>query len=85
MAGEQHQQHQQQDRHHREPHPHPHDTIAPQAGHEQHTCPVCGRPVDTVVRRRKALGIFIPEWVPGPCKNPDCPEYVAEVGKLPEL
>ncbi|MET9882566.1 hypothetical protein ABZZ20_05280 [Streptomyces sp. NPDC006430] len=68
MAGE---QHQQQDRRH----PRPYGTVAPQAGHEQHVCPACGRPVETLVRRRKALGIFIPEWVPGPCGNPDCPEY----------
>ncbi|MEW1636124.1 hypothetical protein AB0469_18850 [Streptomyces sp. NPDC093801] len=47
-------------------------TVAPQAGHEQRTCPVCGSPVETVVRRRKSLGIFIPEWGPGPCRNADC-------------
>ncbi|MFE2145779.1 hypothetical protein ACFXA3_29295 [Streptomyces sp. NPDC059456] len=76
MAGE---QHRQQDRRHT----HPHEVVAPQTAHEQLACPVCGRPVDTVIRRRKALGIFIPEWVPGPCRNPDCAEYVPEVGKLP--
>ncbi|CAM5576658.1 hypothetical protein SAVIM338S_04945 [Streptomyces avidinii] len=53
-----------------------HETIAPRAGHEQQTCPACGRPVDTVVRRRKSLGIFVPEWVPGPCRNPACTAYV---------
>ncbi|MGW6405557.1 hypothetical protein ACWF95_00200 [Streptomyces vinaceus] len=78
MAGE---QHQQKDRRH----PRPHEVVAPQAGHDQRTCPVCGRSVDTLVRRRKALGIFVPEWVPGPCRNPDCPEYEAEVAKLPEV
>ncbi|MEU3725765.1 hypothetical protein [Streptomyces sp. NPDC031705] len=49
-----------------------HETVAPRAGHEQHVCPACGRPVETVVRRRKSLGIFVPEWSPGPCRNPDC-------------
>ncbi|MCJ1678093.1 hypothetical protein MTF65_12195 [Streptomyces sp. APSN-46.1] len=54
---------------------HEHGTVAPQAGHEQHTCPACGSPVETLVRRRKSLGIFVPEWVPGPCHNPECPKY----------
>ncbi|MCX4805675.1 hypothetical protein OG594_29350 [Streptomyces sp. NBC_01214] len=56
---------------------HAHETVAPQAGHEQQTCPACGRRVDTVVRRRKSLGIFIPVWGRGPCRNPDCPDHVA--------
>lgn len=59
---------------------HPHETIAPQAGHEKYTCPACGSPVDTVLRRRKSLGIFIPEWVPGPCRNPECPAFVPSDG-----
>ncbi|MFD7559891.1 MULTISPECIES: hypothetical protein [unclassified Streptomyces] len=58
----------------------PHETIAPHAGHEQQTCPTCGSPVDTVLRRRKSLGIFIPYWTPGPCRNPECPEYAAAAG-----
>ncbi|KOU66044.1 hypothetical protein ACWGCI_04030 [Streptomyces sp. NPDC054949] len=53
-----------------------HETVAPQAGHEQQSCPACGRSVDTVVRRRKSLGIFVPQWGPGSCKNPDCSTYV---------
>ncbi|MFG2980648.1 hypothetical protein ACGFYQ_05235 [Streptomyces sp. NPDC048258] len=57
-----------------------HETVAPQAGHEQRMCPACGSPVDTVVRRRKSLGIFVPEWVPGPCRNPDCPRYAPSEG-----
>ncbi|MGW7451188.1 hypothetical protein [Streptomyces sp. NPDC054787] len=86
MAGEQ-QQHAHgahaHGRHGREEHEHPHETVAPQAGHEQHTCPACGRPVETIVKRRKSLGIFIPEWGPGPCRNPDCPRYVpAEGGRV---
>ncbi|MGW6705557.1 hypothetical protein ACWGDE_11785 [Streptomyces sp. NPDC054956] len=50
-------------------------TVAPHAGHDQQTCPACGHPVETVVRRRKSLGIFVPEWSPGPCRNPDCARF----------
>ncbi|MFJ9642615.1 hypothetical protein ACWEPM_01645 [Streptomyces sp. NPDC004244] len=75
MAGEQ----QQSERHP----PHGHEVVAPHAGHEQRSCPACGLPVDTLVRRRKVLGIFIPEWVPGPCRNPDCREYAPGAGELP--
>ncbi|MFF8259434.1 hypothetical protein [Streptomyces virginiae] len=57
---------------------HEHARVAPQAGHEQQTCPACGRRVDTVVRRRKSLGVFIPVWSRGPCRNPDCTEYADE-------
>ncbi|MBT2479173.1 formate dehydrogenase accessory protein FdhE [Streptomyces sp. ISL-94] len=67
MAGEQHEQH-------------PHETVAPQAGHEQQTCPACGSPVKTVVRRHKSLGIFVPQWAPGPCRNPECERYAAPEG-----
>ncbi|MFB7464450.1 hypothetical protein ACFCZ1_13305 [Streptomyces sp. NPDC056224] len=68
MAGEQREQHER-------------GTIAPQAGHEQQVCPACGSPVDTVLRRRKSLGIFIPEWVPGSCRNPECPRYTSPAGQ----
>ncbi|MGW0753942.1 hypothetical protein ACWD3L_31405, partial [Streptomyces sp. NPDC002587] len=44
-------------------------------------CPACGSPVDTVLRRRKSLGIFIPEWVPGPCRNPECPRCTSPAGQ----
>ncbi len=56
------------------------ERVAPQAGHEQHTCPACGNPVETVIRRRKCLGVFVPEWAAGPCRNPDCPRYAAPEG-----
>ncbi|MEU8436177.1 hypothetical protein AB0F18_25370 [Streptomyces sp. NPDC029216] len=59
---------------------HEHARVAPQAGHAQLTCPACGNPVETVVRRRKSLGIFVPAWVPGPCRNPDCPRYAPAEG-----
>ncbi|MBT2406747.1 MULTISPECIES: hypothetical protein [unclassified Streptomyces] len=79
MAGEQ--QHEHKHKHERDrDDEHEHMTVAPQAGREQQVCPACGRPVETVVRRRKSLGIYIPEWVPGPCRNPDCPRYVLAEG-----
>ncbi|MFF4399290.1 hypothetical protein [Streptomyces sp. NPDC001480] len=48
-------------------------------GSEGHACPACGRPVETVIRRHKTLGAWVPLWVPGPCRNPDCPAN-AETG-----
>ncbi|MCX4910537.1 hypothetical protein OHA11_40865 [Streptomyces sp. NBC_00878] len=42
-----------------------------------HVCPVCKRPLEaTIKRRHKTLGVFVPVWGPGPCHNPDCPEYL---------
>ncbi|MBW5481602.1 hypothetical protein [Streptomyces bambusae] len=55
---------------------HPQGAAAAQAGREPEHCPVCGRPVETVIKRRKVLGIFVPEWVAGPCRNPECPAHV---------
>jgi hypothetical protein len=46
-------------------------------GSEERVCPSCGQPVATVVRRHKTLGAFVPVWRPGPCRNPECPAYVA--------
>ncbi|MER6344079.1 hypothetical protein ACWC10_24135 [Streptomyces sp. NPDC001595] len=46
---------------------------------EGHACPVCGQSVETVVRRHKTLGAWVPTWVAGPCRNPKCDAY-AEVG-----
>ncbi|MFI6037022.1 hypothetical protein ACIBBD_23175 [Streptomyces sp. NPDC051315] len=43
---------------------------------EHQVCPACGQPVDTVVRRHKTLGAWVPRWVPGPCHNPECEAYV---------
>lgn len=42
---------------------------------EEHHCPECGQPVDTVVRRHKTLGAWVPTWVAGPCRNPECDAY----------
>ncbi|MET8560474.1 hypothetical protein ABZV75_07610 [Streptomyces flaveolus] len=47
---------------------------------EEHVCPVCGQPVETVVKRHKTLGAWVPVWGPGPCRNPDCAAY-AETGR----
>ncbi|MFI7503750.1 hypothetical protein ACIBVL_35790 [Streptomyces sp. NPDC049687] len=50
---------------------------------EQRVCPVCGQPVQSVVRRHKTLGAWVPRWVPGPCHNPECEAYVAEGAPVP--
>ncbi|MEU0007736.1 hypothetical protein ABZ079_26495 [Streptomyces sp. NPDC006314] len=42
---------------------------------DESVCPVCGQPVETVVRRHKTLGAWVPVWGPGPCRNPDCPAH----------
>ncbi|WP_427920047.1 hypothetical protein [Streptomyces sp. cg40] len=47
-------------------------------GREEHTCPACGQPVATVVRRYKTLGAWVPKWVAGPCRNPECEAYAGE-------
>ncbi|MEU6554551.1 hypothetical protein ABZ915_30400 [Streptomyces sp. NPDC046915] len=46
-------------------------------GSEGQVCPACGQPVETVIRRYKTLGAWVPKWVPGPCRNPDCPANAA--------
>ncbi|AZP20352.1 hypothetical protein ACIGMX_08030 [Streptomyces aquilus] len=43
---------------------------------EGHACPVCGQPVETVVKRHKTLGAWVPVWVAGPCHNPECAAHV---------
>ncbi|WP_405731345.1 phage terminase large subunit family protein [Streptomyces sp. NBC_00028] len=50
---------------------------------EERVCPVCGQPVETVVHRHKTLGAWVPVWVAGPCRNPDCAAY-AEEGTEPD-
>ncbi|GHB20766.1 hypothetical protein GCM10010306_011660 [Streptomyces umbrinus] len=42
---------------------------------DEYVCPVCKQAVDTVVRRHKTLGVFVPLWGAGPCQNPECAEY----------
>ncbi|MGW0872370.1 hypothetical protein ACWD3Z_17995 [Streptomyces sp. NPDC002740] len=48
---------------------------------EQRVCPACGQPVQSVVRRHKTLGAWVPRWVPGPCHNPRCEAYVEPGGR----
>jgi hypothetical protein len=47
----------------------------------ENVCPVCGQSVATVVKRHKTLGAWVPRWVPGPCRNPECEAYVPEGGE----
>ncbi|CUW31029.1 hypothetical protein [Streptomyces reticuli] len=42
---------------------------------EKYVCPVCGQAVDTVVKRHKTLGAWVPVWGPGPCHDPGCAAY----------
>lgn len=41
-------------------------------------CATCGRPVGTAIKRRKVLGVYVPVWGPGPCRNPLCEAHVDE-------
>ncbi|WP_258565055.1 hypothetical protein [Streptomyces sp. WELS2] len=49
-------------------------------GGEESVCPVCGQPVETVVKRHKTLGAWVPVWGRGPCRNPDCAAYTGSDG-----
>lgn len=49
-------------------------------GGEESVCPVCGQPVETVVKRHKTLGAWVPVWGRGPCRNPDCAAYTGSGG-----
>ncbi|MGW7198311.1 hypothetical protein [Streptomyces chryseus] len=44
----------------------------------RHVCPVCKHPVVSEIKRHKSLGVFVPVWRPGPCRNPECAAYVPE-------
>jgi hypothetical protein len=51
----------------------------------EHVCPVCGQPVETVIRRYKTLGAWVPRWVAGPCRNRSCEAYVPkDQGEVPD-
>lgn len=50
----------------------------------EHVCPVCGQSVETVVKRHKTLGAWVPRWVAGPCRNPGCEAYVPQDQAVPE-
>ncbi|MFF7170372.1 MULTISPECIES: hypothetical protein [Streptomyces] len=47
---------------------------------DERVCPVCGQPVETVVRRHKTLGAWVPVWTGGPCHNPGCEASDRAVG-----
>ncbi|MFE4449599.1 hypothetical protein [Streptomyces sp. NPDC056796] len=47
----------------------------------EYVCPACEQPVATVLARHKTLGIFVPQWGPGPCHHPECRRYEADSGK----
>ncbi|MFF8725016.1 hypothetical protein ACF073_00820 [Streptomyces sp. NPDC015171] len=49
-------------------------------GSERSVCPVCGQAVETVVKRHKTLGAWVPVWGPGPCHNPSC-KARADIGR----
>nr|WP_093652581.1 hypothetical protein [Streptomyces wuyuanensis] len=44
----------------------------------EYACPSCGQPVGSAIRRRKVLGVFVPEWGPGPCHNSACTRGTGE-------
>lgn len=44
----------------------------------EYACPACKHTVATVLARHKTLGIFVPVWGPGPCRNPACGRFVSE-------
>ncbi|MEW2387598.1 hypothetical protein AB0933_04465 [Streptomyces venezuelae] len=46
-------------------------------------CGACGGPVGTAIRRRKVLGVFVPVWGPGPCRNAECEACVVETDEKP--
>ncbi|MEU3984974.1 hypothetical protein AB0F77_33750 [Streptomyces sp. NPDC026672] len=48
---------------------------------EQPVCPTCGQPVETVVKRHKTLGAWVPVWTPGPCRNPECASGADPAGR----
>ncbi|MFE9763435.1 hypothetical protein ACFYPC_02680 [Streptomyces sp. NPDC005808] len=52
-------------------------------GTDEYVCSACGQPVATVVKRHKTLGAWVPVWVPGPCRNPECKAYADEAEEEP--
>ncbi|RNL70136.1 hypothetical protein [Streptomyces sp. I6] len=48
------------------------DATTPQGAR---VCPVCRRPVTAEVQRHKTMGLYVPRWKPGPCREPSCPRY----------
>ncbi len=47
----------------------------PRAGH---VCPTCKQPVAKTIYRHKSLGVWVPAWGRGPCRNPDCSQFAVD-------
>ncbi|MFJ2767896.1 hypothetical protein [Streptomyces sp. NPDC087300] len=45
---------------------------------DEPVCGHCGQNVGTAIRRRKVLGVFVPVWGPGPCRNAECEACVVD-------
>lgn len=50
---------------------------------DAYTCPTCKQSVPSAVHRHKSLGVFVPEWGPGPCQNRACDSYRLEPARKP--
>jgi uncharacterized protein YbaR (Trm112 family) len=59
--------------------------IQHETGHEvMLACPACKQPVGVTIKgRHKTLGVVVPVWGPGPCRNPDCPEHLEKSERTP--
>ena len=40
--------------------------------------------MQTVVKRHKTLGAWVPRWVAGPCHNPECEAYADKAAETDE-
>lgn len=40
--------------------------------------------METVVKRHKTLGAWVPVWVAGPCRNQECEAYIEEGAEAAE-
>jgi hypothetical protein len=49
-----------------------------EATSSNHVCRSCKQPVDTAVKRHKTMGVYVPVWTEGPCRNPECRQYVPD-------
>jgi hypothetical protein len=50
----------------------PHTTTRQTDSEREDICPSCGHHVPAEVERHKTLGVYVPVWRPGACRNPDC-------------
>lgn len=40
--------------------------------------------METIIKRHKTLGAWVPRWVPGPCRNPECEASAAQGAEAEE-